>query len=293
METEGQPSQHSAEVVSLNSKDLSVPKIERIVVSHQRVSKADWKNRAFINLNALGTQFEDCDFRYSVFDNAYFRDAKFTNCRFTGARFTNCNFKSANFYKCDLKFVLFQRCHLELDDLIASLPAEPNIRKEALQNLRANATEIGDYASQSSLVLQEIEATKRHYSYALRGYDSYYRNKYPGPLSKLKAAARLAWLYIGGAIWGHGEKPSRLLISSIVLLCLLTLINFWNVMPKVGWIESNAGLRPLEYVVQLFLDMNPEAKFRGYLMVDYLIVVMRYVYIGLFVAVLYKSISHR
>jgi uncharacterized protein YjbI with pentapeptide repeats len=144
MEAEEQPSSHSAEIVTLNVNDLSVPRVERVVVSHKRVFKADWKNRTFDNLNALGTQFEDCDFRYSIFSKAYFRDAKFTNCRFTGARFIDCNLKSANFYKCDLKFVQFQRCQLELDDLVASLPAEPNIRKEALQNLRANATEIGD-----------------------------------------------------------------------------------------------------------------------------------------------------
>jgi hypothetical protein len=143
------------------------------------------------------------------------------------------------------------------------------------------------------LILEEIEATKRHYSYALRGYDSYYKKKYFGFLPKVRASAKLSWLQISGLIWGHGEKPARLLISSLALLLLLTAVNFWSVMPRTGWVEARGGLKPLEYVIQLFLDMNPATTFRGYEAIDYLVVLMRYVYIGLFISVLYKSISHR
>jgi len=180
-----------------------------------------------------------------------------------------------------------------LDEVIANLPSEPNIRREALQNLRANALEVGDYASQGRLILQEIEATKRHHRYAFRGYDSYYKKKYASVFSKVKAGASLAWLNIGGLIWGHGEKPGRLLLSSIALLCILTFINFWSVIPRIGWSESGQGLGPLQYIVQLFLGMSLDSKFRGYEIIDYLVVAMRYVYMGLFISVLYKSISHR
>jgi uncharacterized protein YjbI with pentapeptide repeats len=157
-----------ADVVNLKTDDApQIPEINRITVSHRKIIRANWRNRLFKDFNALEAEFDDCDFRYSVFERAYFRDAKFTNCRFDGARFVDCNFKSANFYKCDLKFVQFQRCLLEVEDLIASLPSEPNIRREALQNLRANAAAVGDYGSQGPLILQEVEATKRHYHYGL------------------------------------------------------------------------------------------------------------------------------
>lgn len=270
-----------------------IPDIGRITISRKRVTKADWRNGSFIDFNALQAEFEDCDFRYSNFERAYFRDSKFTNCRFDGARFTDCNLKHARFYACDLKFVQFRRCLLDLDEVIASLPAEPNIRREALQNLRANAVEIGDYASQTRLVLQEVAATKRHYSYALNGYDSYYRNKYSGILSKIRAAAKLAGLHISGLIWGHGEKAGRLVISCSALICTLAFINFWNVMPRVGWNESGGGWNVLKYVVQLFLDMSADTKFKGFDIIDYAVVLMRYVYIGLFISILYKAISHR
>jgi uncharacterized protein YjbI with pentapeptide repeats len=164
----------------------NVSSIARISVARKTIVRANWRNRHFKDFNALNTEFTDCDFRYSYFERAYFRKAKFTNCNFEGALFVDCNLKSSNFYGCDLKFARFQRTLVDLDDLIGSLPAEPNIRQEILQNLRANTIEVGDYASQSRLILQEVEASKRHYKYALSGFDSYYRRKYLGYLPKLR-----------------------------------------------------------------------------------------------------------
>jgi hypothetical protein len=89
---------------------------------------------------------------------------------------------------------------------------------------------------------------KRHYKYALSGFDSYYKKKYYGVVPKLKSAVSLFWLNINGLVWGHGEKPGRLLLSSVVLLCMLALTNFWSVMPTVGWAESANGLKPLARV---------------------------------------------
>jgi Pentapeptide repeats (9 copies) len=270
-----------------------IPLIQRVTVSHAKVVKQDLRNREFRDFNALGAEFESCDFRYSIFERAYFRDARFTNCRFDGARFIDCNLKSANFYRCDLKFSHFRNCLLEVREIIASLPAEPNIRREGLKNLKANAIEVGDHESVGLLVLQEIEAAKRHYHYAMKGYDAYYRNKYSTVASRIQAGARLLWLTINGAIWGHGEKPWRLLFSCSAILLLLGLVNFWSVMPRVGWAETYGGARVFRYIFQLFLDMSPDSRFQGFEAVDYIAVIMRYIYIGLFISVLYKSISHR
>ena len=151
---------------------------------------------------------------------------------------------------------------------MAALPPEPNLRHEALQNLRANAVEIGDYASQRRLILQELKSAKLHYSYAVRGYSSYYKRKYAGFFPKLRAGLRLAGLHISDLVWGHGEKPSRLLWSCLFFLCVLTLINFWAVMPKVGWADSHGGLKPLEYVARLFLEMSTNERFQGYVVID-------------------------
>src|SRR5262245_11156237 len=116
-----------ADVVPLKTDDLpSIPSVARISLARKKVVGANWRTRDFKDLNALSSEFENCDFRYSVFDRAYFRDARFTNCRFDGTRFVDCNLKGAKFYGCDFKFVHFQRCLVDVRELVASLPAEPN-----------------------------------------------------------------------------------------------------------------------------------------------------------------------
>lgn len=291
---ERNPEKLPATVVAITGEELpSVPGLVRISVARRTLERVNWRNCHFKDFNALNTEFRECDFRYSYFERAYFRKAKFINCNFEGALFVDCNLKSSNFYGCDLKFARFQRSLVDLDDMIASLPAEPNIRQESLQNLRANAIDVGDYSSQSRLVLQEIEASKRHYRYALTGFDSYYRRKYLGYLPKFKAFLKLAGLQLSGLVWGHGEKSARLLASCTLLLAILTGLNFWAVLPTVSWTDTRGGLKIFEYVVREFLDMSPDPKFSGFAIVDYAAVVMRYVYIGLFISILYKSISHR
>ncbi|ANM14025.1 MULTISPECIES: pentapeptide repeat-containing protein [unclassified Rhizobium] len=277
----------------LMDKIPDMPAIQRATVARKTVRNASWKASEICDLNALKTTFENCDFSYSIIDGGYFRDAVFRNCRFSGTKFFDCNFKSANFYKCDFSFARFSTCLIDTAEIIASLPDQPNIRRESLQNLKANAVEAGDFASLGLLTLQEIEAAQRHYRYALRGYDSYYRNKYPNMLSKVRACANLVGLWLGGLIWGHGERPWRLASSCFVILCFLALVNFWSLLPRVTWSETDKGLASLDYVFRLFLDLNPNPTFAGFTAVDFAIVAMRYIYIGLFISVLYKSISHR
>jgi hypothetical protein len=43
----------------------------------------------------------------------------------------------------------------------------------------------------------------------------------------------------------------------------------------------------------LFFGMPLDFKFQGYIIIDYIVVILRYIYIGLFISVLYKSLSHR
>lgn len=271
----------------------SPPRIERIVASNRTLIGLDWRNKELFELNALNTVFENCDFRYSVFDSSYLRNATFKNCRFDGARFVECNLRNASFYKCDFKYVLFRRTLVDPKELVAALPAEPNIRKDALQNLRANAVEVGDFASIGFLVLQEIEASKRHLLYAATAYDTYYREKYPRFLDRAKARAKRWALILEGLVWGHGERPARLFLSCSLLLFLIALANLWSVVPRTGWDETLAGLNVLRYVIDLFLDLPADRTFRGWWFLDYAVVALRYVYIGLFVAVLFKVVSHR
>lgn len=269
------------------------PKLSRLIMSKHTFDGVDFRHRRFDDLNASRSIFNNCNFSYCIFDRGYFHDATFQNCDFTGARFYDCNLRGSSLHRCELRYSQFYRSLLEVSEIVASLPLEPNLRRDLLQNLRANAAEIGDYESQRLYVLQEIEANIEHWSRAMRGRGSYYIAKYGTGLERLKAGIRLASLRLRGFIWGHGERPFRILFSAILLVLALSLINFWAVLPRTGWNDSGRGLYIVKYSIDMLLDTPTDAKMRGFLAVDYALVAMRYCYIGLFISVLYKSISHR
>jgi hypothetical protein len=244
-------------------------------------------------MNAKKAEFVDCDFSFSVFERAYFHSAIFKNCKFIGCRFYDCNLRRASFPGSDFKYATFHRTLLEPKEMIAILPQEPNLKRDSLQNLRANAAEIGDFSSQREFVLAEIDAAVDHQSRALRSTEDYYRRKYPGFLDKARAALAYLGLRFGGVLWGHGERPFRLIWSAVAFVLLLSLINLWAVVPRMGWEETGAGLKVLRYGFEQFWDAGADIKFRGFLVVDYTLIGLRYLYIGLFISVMFKSISHR
>lgn len=270
-----------------------IDSIDRVSVSGKRIVKAEWRNRAFVDFNGRDSEFEGCDFRYAIFERAYLRDATFRNCRFDGARFMDCNMRGARFIQCEVQYATFSRCLLDPNEIIAVLPPHPNVRRESLRNLKANAIEIGDFASIKQIVLAELEATKLHFRHAALGYDSYYKQKYALFNQRLSAGAQYAGLKVDQWVWGHGERPWQLLLSAGLIIIALTLINFWSVLTRVDWADTAGGLNILNYVLRTFLDMPVDTKFCGFVFVDYALVILRYVYIGLFVSVLYKAISHR
>lgn len=255
--------------------------------------QADHRNKRFVDVNGKSQTFDGLDFSYSIFERAYFKSATFKNCKFTGARFIDCNFRSAKFVICDLSYVDFDRTLIDAKEVVASLPEAPNQRRDALQNLRANANAIGDYQALGMLTLQEVAAATEHHRRALLGSDSYYREKYTGFWDKLKSAAHLARYTVSGIVWGHGEKPANIIFSLAGLLLSLALINFWAVLPYQSWAATGYGAEIVRYVIDLFLDLSPNQKFGGFLWVDYAVALTRYVYVGIFVSILFKSISHR
>ena len=253
----------------------------------------DQRNRHFVDVNGKSETYDGFNFSYSIFERAYFKSATFKNCDFTGVRFLDCNFRSANFVVCDLSYVDFTRTLIDAKEVVASLPEAPNQRRDALQNLRANANAIGDYGALGMLTLQEVAAATEHHRRALLGSDSYYRQKYTSFWDKLKSAGALARYTTSSIVWGHGEKPAHILFSLTALLLFLAMVNFWAVLPRQSWAETSYGLQILRYVFETFLDLSPDNRFRGFLFVDYAVAIARYVYVGIFISILYKSISHR
>jgi len=280
------------ELATASSENIGTH-IVRQKLSRSRHEGKDFRNIRIDDLNAANAEFISCDFSYCIFERAYFHSAKFENCKFTGSRFYDCNFRAANLYLCDLRYATFHRTIVEAKELLATLPQEPNLRRDILQNLRANAVEVGDFRSQRLYVLEEVKAKSDHLSRALWISESYYKRKYGTISARAKAGLELLGLRLSGFVWGHGERAWRILFSGIVWLAILSVANFWSVLPRTGWEATGSGSEIFRYCLDMFLDSSPNPTFKGFYAVDYALIAMRYVYIGLFISVLFKGISHR
>jgi hypothetical protein len=268
-------------------------RLTQIHAARKTHSGLNWRHRHIDDFNGLDAKFRDCDFSYSVFTRAYLRNAEFVNCRLTGCRFIDSNFKGATFSSTSIDFALFQRCLVDIKEILAVLPPEPNKRQENLQNLIANTQETGTYNDQRLIVQEKIKTNKLHQWYALVSHTEYYSKKYATIWNKLEVIGNLISLHTNGFLWGNGERPSLILFSALLFLAILTAINAVIGLQTIPWSETENGIKFLKYSVSFLFGIPVELKFGGVFWIDFLLAAMRYVYVGLFISVLYRSISHR
>ncbi|MXO92712.1 hypothetical protein GRI62_03705 [Erythrobacter arachoides] len=268
-------------------------RIKRATTARETVENRDLRYRQFDDFNGAESTFKSCNFSFSIFSRAYFHNAKFENCSFIGCRFSECNFRGAEIYSCDFKYARFQNCLIESRDIIPSLPPEPNLRRELLQNLRVNAIQLGSTDEVRAYTLEEISAELEHYKRALFGYDRYYQRKYPTSLDKIIVLIKLISHAISGFFWGHGERPFKLLLSVIILLILASFVNWFSYEPDSSLGDIFYGGSIFLQTLNVFLGIGDAFDQAGYKLVNYAIVLMRYVYIGLLVTVAMRSITYR
>lgn len=279
---------------TLENKKIYVPKkIDRSILPKSPLRDLDWRHREIDNLDAREITFTNCDFSYSIITNSYFFKAKFENCKFIGTKFIDCNLKSVIMITCNLLYVHFERCKIELKEIRANLPVTPNQRAETIKNLKANQISMGDFDDLSSLALEEMEVTKTHLKNIFESKISYYIQKYPSNLTKIKAFIEFHKLSAIGWFWGHGEKTENLAFSCLVLLIVYWVVSVLNGIYSFGAISLGDAVGRFDYILRLFLDMSVDAKYSGFVFLDYVIVLTRYIYLGLLISVLYKRISSR
>ncbi len=270
-----------------------VPTVNRTRLSGPTHANKNFQHSELHDTPGRKKTFKDCDFSYSVFYRCYFKEANFENCNFTGCRFYDCNFIDADFLSCDLKYALFERCQLDVPSVLSALPREPNLRRALIQNLRVNANAMGDFESQRLLVLAQVTATKDHLMRAVIGSQTYYRKKFPTSIDRMAAALRLAGVNVSGFTWGHGERIGSLAVSAVFILVMLSMFNLYALIPTYGWRGGGIMPQSLIYTFALFFDVPLQSEVSGFLFIDFIILIMRYIYFGLLVSMLYKSISHR
>jgi hypothetical protein len=269
---------------------------------YQSQKLLDVKSSAFshahmIDVSGKKQVFENVDFSYSVFTRGYFHQAEFRACNFTGTRFIDCNFRNAIFEDCRFSYCDFSGCRIETDEVLKNLPDRPNVRRELLQIMRKNALSMGDVAAGRAFVIAELAAKKEHLRRAWKQDENYYKKKYGGFQKQSLVLIKRLGLWLDGFLWGHGEKLWNLPISALVVLAVFSVISSatWAsslVDPSISQVAMMFKSYMI-YYVSLFLDAPYKDNLQHIVVIDWIVVIFRYVSLGILVSGLFRWLSHR
>ena len=214
------------------------------------VSGVSISTSSFLRLGMKEATFNNCSFTQSYFEDSYFRKAIFKNVRFTGSTFKFCNFDKASFQSCDLRYCNFHCCKLPRDEIVATLPTEPNLKRDLARNLRANFESLGDKKSADAFLDIEIQAYEEELKAIFFSKTEYYRTHYDR-FAQFYAGLKYCGSIISGVIWGYGHRVGRLLASYAIITFLLSLLTYFS---KINFfVSGHSSQRPLNLKESLYL----------------------------------------
>lgn len=184
---------------------------------------------------------------------------------------------------------------------MCNVPTEPNVRRELMQALRANAISLANDEDAKFFIRQEMKAAELHNQKAREARESYYAPKYGWATNRwnwIRVRIEYIWLWIQRFGWGYGEYPWRLLRSiALLLLALAILLAMKTGQAATGFIETL--LHSIKRILSVFLAIPLTSQqdridegFVVWLLLS-LTAVMRYVALGLFVTMLFRRLSKR
>lgn len=257
-------------------------------------SGEDFKHHFFIDVGAKEIKFKKVIFSFSDFENAYFKDCIFEECVFIGAQFNNSNLRGSVFVNCKFQYSVFRGTEISHKELLTNLSGMPNVDREWLRRLRINAESIGDVKAVKAYVKEEVRASREHLGKARAAKEGYYAKKYKQLDKKLVIYLESIGNFFDWHIWGHGEYPHKLVI--FIGLIILTSSGYiflqrqgvngdaqWNDLLSMAWVS-------LSDVSQTFVGIKSDSISNG---LASALALVRYVSLGLFTSVLYKSIARR
>ncbi|MBV8252326.1 MAG: pentapeptide repeat-containing protein [Chitinophaga sp.] len=253
----------------------------------------DFSHFQFTDCSAYEKVFTRCNFSFCVFQRSYFRKVRFIECNFTGAKFFDSNFRDANFERCKFHYSIWKFTLIQQKQVLNNLPEWPNVKVLLLQNHKANANSFGDVKAVRAYLSEEIEANKEHYRRAMLRNEAYYSSKYSKVGQKLTAIRKYYGLVIDNVIWGHGEKPLRVLFSIILLILLTAILQlvFSDNIEKNTLEGSFSG-----FMAYCANDVKAFIGIQGADVSDFVkgsLIIFRYVAFSLFVRILFNKFSWR
>jgi hypothetical protein len=226
--------------------------------------------------------FRNVSFKQANLIGCYFRNCRFINCDFTGASIKESNFRGAAFTNCRFSYTIWEKTFIDEEFLESCLPSEENLSRDLVRALRVNFSQIGNYIAVNRAAALEVSLTGSHLYNAAYSRQAYYRDKYKG-LDRLNSAlGHLKWKSLD-LLWGNGERLLKVFVSGIALILL---ISFWLHVS----IDSPSLVGSMRLSLGIFWGTGVSSVPP---VIAVVLTVARYVFLGLFMAILVKRLSRR
>ena len=171
----------------------------------QTISGGEYVHCTFANISFKEVKLDSARFTDCTFIGCYFRRTQLLNVRFIACRFLSCDFPKATIQACDFRYAKFSDCYIPFAEMEHSLPPQPNLREMVARNLTIETDKLGLPQERRFYRTAEIRAHQEHLVAAVRGRSKWYKDHFD-PLARFRAGMELAWSYLNGWMWGHGER---------------------------------------------------------------------------------------
>lgn len=252
---------------------------------------------SFIRLRIKEAMFDGGSITNSIFEDIYAKKASFSNVDFSGTVFKDCNFDKATFYNCNFRYCSFSNCLLPINEIIACLPTESNLRKELANNLKVNFSSLGKRKIADVFLDIEIKAEQKEQFEIFRSKTSYYKSRFDIG-DRLIALMKYAKSKLLGFVWGYGHRLSQLFKSYLIIMLIFSLIVYFT--KSKFFIQNIGSIRELNLQESIFIIYCESINFNHISIIPYetfsiaILFIIRFLgilYIGLLVASLFRKIN--
>lgn len=243
----------------------------------------DLSMRELSRVFAVDVTFVDVSFKQCDFSRCYFRNCRFIRCDFTGASIKESNLRGSRFEECNFRYTTWEKSFLDEHFLDTCLPSGENLARDLARSLRVNFSQIGNYEAVNKAASIEVSLTGQHLYNAAYSRQSYYRAKYKGWSRVIHAIGHARWKTLD-LLWGNGESIVRVAIAGLAVIVVATLF----------LMKDNSQLLfldTLESTFSHFWGIQGGTKLPDLYAIS--LTVIRFVLLGLFMAILVKRLSRR
>lgn len=247
------------------------------------VRDQDLSQKVLRRVFAVEKVFVGVSFKQSEISECYFRNCRFIRCDFTGTSIRRSNFRGSQYEECKFQYSTWEHTQLDEEFLDNCLPSEENLARDLARSLRVNFGHIGNYRAVNNAASIEVMLTGQHLFNAAYSKQSYYRSKYKGWGRVLHAVRHARWKALD-LLWGNGESLLRVLLACIFTVFIWGSYLAWS-NPQLTWSQS------LVAVAYQFWGVSGGGQLSSLQLT--LLTIVRFLLVGLFMAILVKRLARR